>query len=490
MKRTLPFLLVFAFGLLACTPTERSSLPTESKPPVTRPSPTPLPTFTLPAPLPTLTPEAAVPVTRAPLRRPDALQIGLNFIRFYMDDLPTGAPNQRAPYLQPDWIFQDFAELGIHTYRQFVRADLLWDIVEPEDDQWYFAEADTVIPNPDFEPIVTLFAMQYASPTPPWITDPARFEKSLGPEAQEYLEQVVTRYGPYVKYWELGNEMEHWRAADPNADVPDSDAQMPEIAPPDGFSPQEQGAFLAEAAAFIRSLDPDAVIVMPGMGDIEEDTLSTWLLGVIEGGGKDWFDVINYHFYPSWEPFTIRRAQFQALLEQQGLADKPVWLTETGATASESLDARTDYPNSYTSQAADIFRRIVPAYALGDDLVMWHTYIDTTDSPTNRWRLYGVRSDRGEAHPSYAALKLLIEELLPFAQVETVVSDPRALNAYKITTQRGDVRYVVWGTGTYRIPEGITRMTSVIPDAGGGYTWESIKAGETLTLALEPVLLK
>jgi hypothetical protein len=190
------------------------------------------------------------------------------------------------------------------------------------------------------------------------------------------------------------------------------------------------------------------------------------------------------------EPFCIQRSKLQTFLEQHDLSDKPVWLTETGSTASESLTGRTDYPNSYTSQAADIFRCIVQAYGQGDDLVLRHTYIDSTDVPDNDWRLYGVRADKGEAHPSYYALKLLVQELIPFAQIETLSCDARALNAYRVTTQAGEIRYVVWGTGAYQIPDGVTRMTTVIPDAKGGYTWQAVRSGETISLASEPVLLK
>jgi hypothetical protein len=137
-KRTIS-LICLALVLVACTPagpTPRTGEPTQ---PVSLPSRLPPPTRPTRPAMPTPTPTPATP--RA-LHRPDSPQIGLNFIRFYMDQFPHGDPNQRTPYLQPAWIFQDFAELGIHAYRQFVRADLLWDIVEPQDDQWYFDEAD------------------------------------------------------------------------------------------------------------------------------------------------------------------------------------------------------------------------------------------------------------------------------------------------------------------------------------------------------------
>jgi hypothetical protein len=438
---------------------------------------------------PTTTPPTAIP--KPALRRPANLQIGLNFIRVYFSNRPNEL-DTTTPYLQPDAIFRDFKDLGVHAYRQFVKADLLWDVVEPRDNQWNFAQADAVIPHPDFEPIVTLFRLQYASPTPPWATSPQQFQKRIGVEATDYLEMVVKRYAPYVKYWELGNEMPFWRAADPSdqGKKPEQgEEKMPAAYPTDGFSPREQGVFLAQAAAIIRKNDPDAVILSPALPGLSDYDLNIWLPGVIAGGGKDWFDIVNYHFYGGWEQFTMSRPKFQEQLKKLGLDSKPVWMTETGATSSATLTLRTNYPNSTESQAADIFRRIVQAWGNGDAFVAWHTYIATSDNTSN-WRAYGIRSEKGNAQPAYYAFKLLTSELVPFARVEKISADAKGVNAYKITTQAGAVKYVAWGRGNYTIPPGVTQTTSVIPKADGNYAWQPTQAGKVVALSASPVLFK
>ncbi len=432
-------------------------------------------------PVPTPTPTA----TSVSLNRPENPQIGLNFIRFDWDE---------SSYYQPSWIFNDFADLGVQTYRQFIKADLLWNVVEPQDNQWDWSTADAVIPNADFEPIVTLFALQYASATPPWATDPAEFQKTLGPEAQDYLQHIIDRYGPYVKYWEIGNEMDHWRAADPTPAATTQSKRSPRGLPPsyplDGFSPQEQGAFFAQVADFIRARDPDAVIVMPGMGGLSDYTLNTWLAGVIEGGGTGWFDVINYHFYGPWYSFPNQRGQLATFIAGHGLTGKAVWNTETGSTASPTLTARTDYPNSPQSQAADVFRRLVQDYGYGDSLALWHTYIGSPDAPDNDWRLYGIRTDTAVAQPSYYSFKLLVGELIPFSNVDKLASSPGDENIYRFTTAGAATKYVVWGTGTFTVPAGMGQMTSVVPNADGSFTWQAVAPGQVLTLSDVPVLLK
>ena len=427
-----------------------------------------------PVPSPTPTP-AATPV---PSGRAENLQVGLNFIRFYFKD---------DSRFQPDFIFQDFADLGAQAYRLFVKADLYWDIVEPQKGQWDFSKADAVIPNADFEPIVTLFSNQYASPSPPWCDSPDEFQKTLGPEAIDYLEHVVDRYAPYVKYWEIGNEMGHWRAADPGSK---HERELPKCHPADGFSPQEQGRFMAQAAAIIRQHDPDAVILLPGMGGIDNYTLNDWFTGVIAGGGSDWFDIVNYHYYGSWQRYTKLRANLTRFMQENGLADKPVWMTETGATSSATLTERTNYPNSPQTQAADVFRRLIQGWAGGDQLVLWHTYIGSQDQPKNIWRCYGIRTEDAEPKPAYYSYRLLTHELIPFRQVTPVSADARGANVYRVETKSGAVKYVAWGSGNFTVPAGVSRMTSVVPDSSGNFSWKNVSPGQTIALSDFPVLLK
>lgn len=446
----------------------------------------------------TESPTTAVPTTTTtPNNAPP--QIGFNFIRFYMNDSApknTGKVlDKTTPYLQPTNIFADFTKLGAQTYRQFVNADLLWDIVEPQENAWSFTAQDAVIPVGSQTPIVTLFALQYASPTPPWATT---FQKTLGPEGQAYLDKIIDRYGASVKYWEVGNEMDHWRIADQTTGtVPDAmakkfNARAPDVSPADGFSPEEQGKFLAEVADYIRAKDADAVIVLPGMSGLSDYQINTWFTGILKGGGTDAFDIINYHYYGDWKDYAAGRARLQAFIDANGLGNKPVWLTETGSTSEATLTNLTNYPNSEETQAADIFRRLIPAYAHGDALAMWHTYISSPTTPGNTWGGYGVLTDKDVKKPSYWSFKLLADELIPFSKVETI-SDTNEKNEYKITTANDETKYVVWGQGTFIVPADVSTATSVItpedPINESG-RWIAVTPGSTLTLTKIPQLLK
>ncbi len=426
-----------------------------------------------------------------------APQFGLNFIGFFVNDdvqaARRGVLDTTTPHRQPEWILSDFAALGAQVMRQLTTADLTWDNLEPRPNQWKFTAADAVLLRADLPvtPIVTLFALQYASPTPPWEQRPEAFQRTLGDDARRYLETVIARYGHVVTYWELGNEMDHWRAADPNSGRPQgAPAERLPIAPIGGYSPKEQGAFLREAAAFIRQRDPDAVIVLPGMSGLDDDILNTWFAGVIEGGGTDWFDVVNYHHYSSWESFDRQRESLNAFLARHGIADKPVWLTETGVTRDATLTQRTNYPNSAQTQAADVFRRSLLAYGYGDSLVLWHTFVDSPNVPANAWRGYGVRQFDSTPSLAYHSYKLFAQELIPFARVEALNVDPRGVNAYRITTANGATKYVVWGGGGYVVPSGVSQYARVVANTSGAFAWQTAQAGERLALSPVPLLLK
>ena len=404
-------------------------------------------------------------------------QLGLNFIRFFWGS---------EEHFQPGWILEDFGRLGVQAYRQLIKGDVLWNVVENQDNEWDFSGIDQVI-TPGIEAILTLFSIQYASPTPPWAQSPAEFQKTVGIEAQDYVETVVRRYADKVKYWELGNEMDHWRAADPGSEG----SNLPPYAPEEGFTPQEQGVFLSQVAQIIRENDRDAVIILPGMGGIGDYTIDTWFPGVIEGGGSEWFDVVNYHFYGPWVQYIPLRNNLTQFLKENGLHSKPVWLTETGVTSSPTLTLRTDYPNNPEAQAADVFRRIVQAWGHGDQFVAWHTYISSPDISTNDWRLYGVRRDSSAKQLSYYALELLGEHLVPLKSIEKMsggLSDPA--HAYKIEKHSGEMRYVFWGSENYTLPSGITECVSVIPDAEGQFSWNPVQAESSIVLEGNPVMCK
>ena len=129
-------------------------------------------------------------------------RLGVNFVRYHWER--PGEPSRSVSE-----VTGDLKNLGADAMRQFVRADLVWRDVEPENDAWDFARSDEVLNGSPVTPIVTLFSLQYASGTPPWDQGPGAFRPVVGVHARDYVETVVKRYADQVQYWEIGNEMDH-----------------------------------------------------------------------------------------------------------------------------------------------------------------------------------------------------------------------------------------------------------------------------------------
>ena len=102
----------------------------------------------------------------------------------------------------------------------------------------------------------------------------------------------------------------------------------------------------------------------------------------------------------------------------------------------------------------------------------------------------GVREAEGQPNAAGFAFKLLADELVPWATVKRLEADPRARNLYRFKLPDGTYKFVAWGAGTYTVPAGITRCTSVVPAADGSFAWKPVAPGDSIPLALNPVLLK
>lgn len=393
---------------------------------------------------------------------------GLNFIRFYSTD-----SDEMEAATQPSTVSQDFDSLGVGVYRQLTSADLIWSNVETADGTFDFTKEDGVLPVLDHEPIVDLFSYQYADGTTPWdeLMGDDTPEKNLTAQQEEYIGTVVDRYKDNVKYWEIGNEMDHW-----------------ELTRPGEFTAEEQGAWLANVAQVIREHDSDAIIVLPGLISITSGNVGDWLPGAVAGGGTDWFDVVGYHYYGRWQAFNTEREALQDLLEQLGIQDKPVWMTETGTSSDPTNTDRTNYPNSEAQQAADIFRRALLGYAAGDKMMIWHSYIGNDESD-EEFRYFSLVNEDLTQQDAYYTTQLLTQQVIPFVNIERI---DEAQYIYKVKRNDHSKVYVAWsGTNSeFSIPDNMTEMTSVVPNSDGTFTWKEVTPGERVELSTIPILVR
>lgn len=397
---------------------------------------------------------------------PDHPRWGVNFVRYFNDE--TAALESAT---QPAAVEEELETLGVDAIRQLTSADLIWSNVEPSDDQYDFSISDAVLLNTNAYPIVDLFSYQYADGTTPEdeLRGDTTPEKEVTGRVEDYVITTVERFKDVVRYWEIGNEMAHWELTNPNE-----------------FPPTEQGEFLAQVADLIRAHDPDAVIVLPGLINITSSNVDDWLPKVVSVAGTDWFDVISYHDYNRWQQFSSEHAALEEMMASLGISDKPLWLTEMGTSSDSSNSERTHYPNSEDEQAADIFRRSIQAYAAGDQMVSWHTFIGNDESD-QEFRYFGLINEDLSKQKAYYAVQLLTDEILPFKKIEQLDG-----YIYKITQNDFSVCYVAWSgsSDTWTIPDGMQELTSVVPGEAGEYAWTEVSPGETVSLDNLPILIR
>jgi hypothetical protein len=418
--------------------------------------------------------------------RPEMPQIGLNKIQFGLGATAGDLDSATLPY-RPDSIFDGFRDLGVQIFRQAARGDLVWSTVELTEGNFSDADANQIVSVPDVEPTCTLFEIQYAAPTPPWCEDISEFQKFMGPDAYDYLDHVLSNYGDSVGYYELGNEMYHWVAADPPVDNPDV---LPGCYPTDGYSPSEQAVFIEEASRYVKEGDPGAVLTLSSVAT-DSDQAYAWLEDVMSTtGSTDWFDVVSYHAYDNWGRAYGTRDNFATELAALGLQDKLVKLTEYGSTSDADYTDRTDYPNSPESQCADVFRETLIGFGYGDATTIWHTYLPVTSASTGgEFQGFELVEYDGTWKPAAYTYQLLASELIPFKEITNYSS--RSQYVYKVTTTDDEDRWVFWADGTTAtIPSGVTEYTSVYPNSDGSFDWIPVSAGDQVPLTDTPILVR
>jgi hypothetical protein len=135
-----------------------------------------------------------------------------------------------------------------------------------------------------------------------------------------FVTALVTRYKGQISYYEL------WNEPDCSCYFAGTQAQMVRMN--------------KDAAAIIRSIDPNAKLLSPS-GHVW--TLDTWFTDYIAAGGAATFDIVNFHMRGNGdlnltpEAFLGTYANIIASVAANGLSSRPVWDSEHGIKASENF---------------------------------------------------------------------------------------------------------------------------------------------------------
>ena len=222
---------------------------------------------------------------------------------------------------------QEGIDILKETHVRFVRFTLYWNLIETTEEPGVYDE--TALQSMD--ETVKLFEANNIIPVvvvhgnPPGVSFSTRHESYE--RFARFMAFAAERW-PYVRYWELWNEMDVAFTDLFGAGV---EPEVPMIERGRNYAQMLRLAYPA-----IREANPKAIVVTGGM-----DNYTEFPRGIYEAGGRPYFDIMNMHTYgiPSQWSFVQRGAAMRDLMAEFGDGRKPLWNTEFGVDAGSMVQA-------------------------------------------------------------------------------------------------------------------------------------------------------
>ncbi len=274
-----------------------------------------------------------------------------------------------------------------------VRLDLSWARVERTPGVLDWADSDRVVDASRDAGLKVLVVVSY---TPSWA---ALADGSPDPELfGEFVSAAAERYGDRVYAWEMWNgpnRQSFWGAR------------------PD---PREYARVAAAGARAVRADDPRATVVVGSLAPAEngaagrQTSPEAFLRGFYAAGIKrSLFDVVSIHpyTYPAlprgrqpWNTFA-RLPELHQVMQRAGDGDKPVWLTEYGASTGESARSVGERRQAEMMVGAVRGARDLPYV----DSLWFYSLRDTVSDSRDPAEGFGLIDDQGRPKPAYSALQ-------------------------------------------------------------------------------------
>ncbi len=424
-------------------------------------------------------------------------RIGLNFAFVGVTNAPVST------------FVDKLAELGVHATRQMTVADSTWSNVQPNPGGTLnFTNADLIFFNTNGTyPVGDLYEPSGNGLQVPWracnnSNSPlCGFDYTRdGADASNYVTTVVRHYSNASHLWEIGNEMDGKQAR------------------PNGLPPAEFAQFLITNRNWIRAVDPQAQVVLPGCLGGTSYTLTmayTWLRTVLTNGGAAGFDVMNYHDYKSWWVLPNDFDGYRAVLAEFNLTNMPIWISECSSASVPGNPATVVPYASEDQQAADVWRRSCVLFGKGATAWCWHSlYSGPSGNFANQGLLTPASgTPSGQKKKSWHSFKLLVRKIECFQTASLLALGNVTTNnasggdgqwAVQFDWADGTRRYVVWsGTNLNYTLTNLAanpyRITTVVPATISGdgetstftiFTNTPVAGSLTLTGTNLPVLVE
>lgn len=299
------------------------------------------------------------------------------------------------PWIKPDrteHIFDALAELKV----RFIRVDFIWPIIEPSRGEHLWSTYDGFVKQARQHGIRILALVGFA---PDWANGGGSSAKPPRDRSAwvSFLQALVGRYKPCgdlaaqegwtdgygIQAWEIWNEPNHPLFWDP---APDAAAYVP---------------LLADAYGAIKTLDPHSVVLNGGltMGTGGKCfAASCYIEKMYANGAKDYFDVMALHPYTPGPPDGIEAKveTVRALMDANGDAGKPIWLTEFGYVTDHVTEAEQ------ADRLERAYKVTLPATAAYNvRALFWYSLVDATNSDENLFGLLRADFSRKQAYFRY-----------------------------------------------------------------------------------------
>ncbi len=360
--------------------------------------------------------------------------------------------------------------------RQMTFADIHWQQVEPQNNQWNFLRPDSTLRNTNgFYPLPTLYGISAGANDTvglqvPWraCTNPTTCGWNIArdsADAKDYVQTVVRRYKDVTKLWEISNEMEG------------------KMRPPGGVTRDTFALFMQLNYRWIKEIDPEARVLLPGLLGTYGLPLATttypWLRDMLQRGVGGSFDIMNYHDYNAWWTLPAHFDSVRAVLKAYNQDSKVVWCSESSVASVQGSDITPTYV-SVDEQAADVWRRQSILFAKGADRYLWHGFWSNA-APMGvgtGFAEFGLLDSRGIKKKSFHSYKLFLEKLKDFQSAEFIATG--IVKDDNKATDGGNGTWVV----RYNLPSGVQRWVAWAHPSGGAYTLATGTANAKRTLTV------
>jgi hypothetical protein len=269
----------------------------------------------------------------------------------------------------------------------------------------------------------------------------------------EYLTAIATHVAGQIKYWELWNEPQ-----DPTSYCGKISTMV---------------TMAQHASRIIKGIDPNALILSPaptgGQGP-------AWMGSFLAAGGSEYVDVIAFHGYWSAQAEDVVGviSNYKAVMTENGVADKPMWDTESSWAAFGTLPTP-----SISRQVGFIAKDYLLHWSQGVTRFVWYAY-DGGPIWGGLWS--SPRGDSAAAISYGQTYKWLVGATL------TAPCSENAAGIWACTLSRpsGYTAEVLWiSNGTSSIP--VPAEYTVYQDLSGAV---HPVVNQTITLDDQPILLE